>query len=426
MTKEKMPYQQEVEYLYSLQKFGVKLGLSKIFDLLNALGNPHEGQKYIHIGGTNGKGSVAAFIASILKQAGLKVGLYSSPHLVRFTERFRINNEEIPHEKAVALIRQLRNAAIPEDPPTFFEATTAMAMAYFAGEKTDIAIMEVGMGGRLDATNVITPLVSVITNISMEHQLVLGSRLLDIAYEKAGIIKEGVDVVTGATRPAVTGIFQSICREKGSPLWRVGRDVAYRTTASGLHYYGLNHRLNGLQLGLMGKFQARNAVVALAVIERLEQKGLKISSQDIREGLKDTVWPGRMQVVARNPTIVLDGAHNPAAIRALAGSITAGFEYRRLILVIGVMEDKAIRLLLKGIVPVSDHVIYTRPVYPRAASPETLMNEASSLGIPGEVALFLSGALERAMDMADSRDLILVCGSLFTAGEALTFFDQAG
>ena len=408
--------------MYGLQKYGIKFGLSKTSSLLEAFGNPHKGQKYVHIAGTNGKGSVAAFTASILKQAGFRVGLYSSPHLVRFTERFRINDEEISHEKAAALINQLRDAFAPDEPPTFFEATTTMALVYFARENTDIAIMEVGMGGRLDATNVISPLVSVITNISMEHQFFLGSRLLDIAREKAGIIKNGIDVVTGATQPSVISLFKSLSDKKRCPLWRVGKDARYRVTGSGLHYYGPERRLNGLHPGLKGKFQVRNAALAIAVIERLEEKGFKISSRDIREGLEKTVWPGRMQAVAKDPAIILDGAHNPAAIRALTDSIRTGFKYRRLILVIGVMEDKDIGQLLRGIVPLSDYVIYTRPVYSRASSPEVLMAEAASFGKPGEIAPLLTGALDRAREMADPRDLIVVSGSLFTVGEAMTYF----
>ena len=423
MMKEKTPYQEGIEYLYNLQKYGIKFGLSKTSNLMKALGNPHKGRRYIHIAGTNGKGSVAAFVASVLKRPGIKVGLYSSPHLVRFTERFRINGEEISREKAAGLIDELKGAVVPKSPPTFFEATTAMAFLYFARENTDIAIMEVGMGGRLDATNLITPLVSVITNISMEHQFFLGSRLLDIAGEKGGIIKEGVDLVTGATQPSVISLFKSICREKRTPMWRVGKDISYRTTKYGFHYKGIKRRFNRLQLGLKGKFQARNAALALAVVELLEKQGLGISSGGIREGLKNSAWPGRMQVVAENPTVLLDGAHNPAAIRALAGSVRTGFEYRRLVLVIGIMEDKEIRQLLRGIVPIADYVIYTRPVYSRAAGPEILMAEAAHLGKPGEVEPLLTEAIEKAMDMADPGDLIVICGSLFTVGEALTYLD---
>ncbi|MEA2038602.1 MAG: folylpolyglutamate synthase/dihydrofolate synthase family protein [Thermodesulfobacteriota bacterium] len=419
-----IPYQEAVTYLYSLRKFGIKFGLSKISNLLERLGNPHKDQRYVHIAGTNGKGSVAAFIACILEQAGLKVGLYTSPHLIRFTERFRINNKEIAHEEAAEIISDLRHAISPHDPPTFFEAATAMALLYFFRENTDIAIMETGMGGRLDATNVITPLVSVVTNISMEHKFVLGSGLLDIAREKGGIIKEGIDVVTGATQPTVVNLLQSICDSKRACLWRVGKDIRYRTTGSGLHYYGLRRRLNGLQPGLDGRFQVRNSAVALAALEILEGKGIKISSEHIRKGLKNTLWPGRMQVISKDPTIMLDGAHNPAAVRALAYSISTELKYRRLILVIGMMKDKDKGAMLRAIVPFSDYVIYTKPACPRAADPRALMSAASCLRKPGEVVPSLTNALKRSIDMADPRDLIVISGSLFVVGEAMTFFGR--
>jgi len=423
MNKNDASYGKAVGSLYSLQKFGIKFGLSKTDNLLKALGSPHKGQKYIHIGGTNGKGSVASFLCAILKEAGLRVGFYSSPHLVRFTERFRINDEEIRPEKAETLIRELTEVFVPEEPPTFFEATTAMAITYFAREKTDIAVMEVGMGGRLDATNVISPIVSVITNISLEHQFFLGSRLLDIAREKAGIIKDGIDIVTAATQPSVIGLFESIAQEKKAPFWRVGKDTRYRATESGIHFYGQKHRLNGLRLGLKGNFQTRNAALALTALERLEEKGFKISTQDIRRGLEHIPWHGRMQVVRENPTIVLDGAHNPAAALALAKAMKSAFMYRRLILVVGVMADKDMGGILRNLVPISDHVIYTRPVYPRAADPEILAHEAAPINKPGEVVQSLTGALDRARAMAGPQDLILISGSLFMVGEAMTYFD---
>ncbi len=424
MKSKETSYQRATTYLFGLQKYGIKFGLSKTSNLLKAFGDPHKGQRYIHIAGTNGKGSVAAFVASILKEAGLgKVGLYSSPHLVRFTERFRINDREMAPQVAAALIEELREAFSSEEPPTFFEAATAMALLYFAREKTDIAVMEVGMGGRLDATNLITPMVSAVTNISMEHQSYLGPRLLDIAREKAGIVKEGIDVVTGVTQPPVIRLMEARCAEKGARLWRLGSEIHYRATRSGLHYFGTRHRLNRLQLGLKGAFQFRNAAMAVAIVERLEEEGFEISTQDIRRGLSMAVWPGRMQVVAQKPTIILDGGHNPAAIRALADAIRSEFSYRRMILVIGIMADKEIGKMLRAIVPFSDYVIYTKPEYSRAAPPERLMNEGASLGRPGEMIPFLTAALDRAREMADPQDLVVVCGSLFTVGEALTYFD---
>ncbi|MBW2095178.1 MAG: bifunctional folylpolyglutamate synthase/dihydrofolate synthase [Deltaproteobacteria bacterium] len=421
--EERLSYEEAVKYLYSLQKFGIKFGLSKTSNLLNAFGNPHERQNYVHIAGTNGKGSVAAFLASILREAGFRIGVYTSPHLLRFTERFRINGREMSRETAAQLINELRGVVVQEEPPTFFEATTAMALVYFAREKTDLAIMEVGMGGRLDATNIIRPLVSVITNISLEHQDFLGTSIKEIAGEKAGIIKEGVDLVTGARKPRVVKEFRRLCQEKKAPFWRIGEQVRYRLTPSGLHYYGLARRMKGIRLGLKGHFQARNAALALAAGELLERKGFPVSREQVRMGLRNVDWPGRMQVISTNPEILLDGAHNPGAARALASALQEEYRGRRVIMVIGVMDDKDIREILKWIVPLGDHIIYTRPQYYRAAAPERLMAEAASFEVPGEIVPALFPALDRARALAHPSDVIVVCGSLFTVGEALPYFD---
>jgi dihydrofolate synthase/folylpolyglutamate synthase len=421
--KRQISYKEAVQYLYGLQKYGIKFGLSKTSNLLKAFGNPHRGQKYIHIGGSNGKGSVAAMVESVLMKSGLKVGFYSSPHLVRFTERFRINGQEMVPEKAAAIAGELIKIIKPAYPPTFFELTTAMALIHFARENVDIAIMEVGMGGRLDATNVIRPVVSVITNISLEHQFFLGSHLMDIGKEKGGIIKRGVDLVTAATQPLIISLFESMCEAKKASLWRVGRDVRYRSNGSRFSYYGLKRTFKGLELGLKGKFQHRNAALSLAVIEILERKGLEFSSDDMEEGLKETRWPGRMHVVSQAPLIMLDGAHNPQAIRELARSIGNDFRYRRLILVIGVMEDKDVGKILKGILPIANYVFYTRPEYYRSASPERLMKAGSTMRRPGEIAPGIPVALDMAREMAGPTDMILVTGSLFTVGEAMTYFD---
>lgn len=423
MQKGRLTYQGALRYLYGLQKYGIKFGLSKTSNLLKAFGDPHHGQNYVHIGGTNGKGSVAAMVEAILVKAGLKVGFYSSPHLVRFTERFRINGFQVADEKIVSVVEELRDFVDPEDVPTFFEMTTAMALLLFARAQTDIAIMEVGMGGRLDATNIIAPRVSVITNISLEHQAFLGHRLVDIAREKAGIIKRGVDVVTGAHQPSVIRIFESICMEKQAPLWRIGKELRYRSTPLSFNYYGLEHTFKNITLNLKGRIQHRNATLALAAIELLMGKGFQVSPQAIFDGLKNTHWPGRMQVMSERPTIILDGGHNPDAIRKLAGSIRQVFKYKRLILVLGVMEDKDIRGIIKGITPLADRTIFTRPDYYRSAQPEELLKIALLSGMKGDIEPTIPQALERAIAMADPEDLVLVCGSLFTVGEALTSLD---
>jgi dihydrofolate synthase/folylpolyglutamate synthase len=423
MKKSGISYREAIQYLYGLQKYGVKFGLSKTSNLMDKLGNPHHGRTYVHIAGTNGKGSVASMLESILIKSGMKVGFYSSPHLVRFTERFRINQREISQKKVTELTNELRDIINPDHPPTYFEVTTAMALAYFARENTDITIMEVGMGGRLDATNIISPIVSAITNISLEHQFFLGPRIIDIAGEKAGIIKKGVDTITAATQPSVIRLFERICAEKKAPFYRIGKDVRYRSTNSGLNYYGLKHLLRNLKIGLEGKFQIRNAAMAIAITELLEKKGFMINPVNIIEGLKDNSWPGRFHLISSHPLIVLDGAHNPGALRELSESMNSDFSHKRLLLVIGVMEDKDIKNIIGRIASIADYVICTNPVYYRSADPAELMKYVSALSKPGEVIPLVSAAIERAKEMAGPEDLILITGSLFTIGEALTYFD---
>ena len=423
MDNDTPAYLEALDSLYGLQKYGIKFGLSKTSNLLEAFGRPQDGQAYVHIAGTNGKGSVAAFLSSMLMEAGFKVGVYTSPHLVRFTERIRINGVEIPRGRALELMCMVKDAMAASEPPTFFEAVTAMALKYFADERTDVALMEVGMGGRLDATNVISPMVSVITNISKEHEAFLGARLADIAREKAGIIKEDTEVVTAVTQPAVVRVVEEVARKKRAPVIRLGRDVTCRVTGSGMHYRGRNRTLHGLEPGLKGFFQGRNAAVALAALEVLETKGFASSPAHMRAGISKAGWWGRMHLVASNPPVMVDGAHNPGAMKTLAIALKKDFSYRKLILVIGIMADKDIGRMLRLIVPQADYVVYTRPVYDRAADAERLAAEGASLGTPWEVVTPLGEAVDRARAMAGPDDLVVVCGSLFTVGEAVSHLD---
>jgi dihydrofolate synthase/folylpolyglutamate synthase len=417
-------YRESVSWLYGLQKLGIKFGLSKTSNLLKAFGNPHRGQRYIHIAGTNGKGSVGALLESVLIKSGLKVGLFTSPHLVSFTERFRINGERMEKKEAASLIAELKEVIEHREPPTFFELTTAMALIYFCRSNVDIGIMEVGMGGRLDATNVITPMVSVITNIALDHQEFLGNHILDIAKEKGGIIKKGVAVVTGVTQPSIVRLFESRCKQRAAPFWRVGHHVRYRRLPSGLlGYYGLGKKLSNLRIGLDGRFQFRNAALALLTFEILETKGLAIPDEALRSGLADPSWPGRLETVSSDPTIILDGAHNPSAMRSLAYAIKSDFDFRQLILVLGIMGDKDIANVLKEILPLASRVIYTRAAYPRAADPQILMEQGKRFGKTGEVHVTIPAAIDRARNLADKRDLILITGSLYTVGEAKSCLD---
>jgi len=416
-------YESAIRYLYGLQKYGIKFGLSKTENLMAAMGNPHNGEVYIHIAGTNGKGSIAAFLSSILKEAGYRVGLYTSPHLVRFTERFRVNGKEISKKDVVDLVNIFREKIIEDEPPTFFEFTTAMALQYFAQQETDIAIMEVGMGGRLDATNIIMPKITIISNIAMEHQFFLGNTLLQIAREKAGIIKPGVPLITGARRRKVVELFRNTCESKGAPMIRIGEQVRYRYGPSGLNYYGLWHKWKNLKIGLQGRFQARNAATALAAAEQLSQLGFPVADEAFNKGVREACWPGRMHIIGDGPRILLDGAHNPRAMQVLAHTVKTEMEYDRLIVVIGVMEDKDTRSILKQIVSLADHVIYTRPKYSRAAEPSVLYGYGKLEHNSGQIVARLDKAIEKAKAMAGPSDLILICGSLFTVGEALSYLD---
>ena len=413
-------YQRELESLYSLQKFGIKLGLSSTANLLRGLGNPQEDRPCIHIAGTNGKGSVAAFLSSILQRAGYRVGLYTSPHLVRFSERFQINSREIEPEEVIRLVQKVRRVMNADEPPTFFEAVTAMALTYFAEAGTDLDIIETGMGGRLDATNLVQPLVTMITNISLENQDYLGGSLEAIAREKAGIVKPGIPVVSGARQPRVQDLLGAVCRELSAPLYVAGRDFRVRSARTGLHYFGLQQKLNRLRLGLPGPHQAGNAGLALAGIELLAERGLHIGEQAIREGLEQARWPGRMHLLPGRPRILLDGAHNAAAVASLARGLREGFNFSRLLLVIGIMADKDAGKILGQLLPLAEQVIYTRPVYERAMEPARLQEFGRRFGTPGEVIQPLQAALDRAREMARGDDLIVVTGSLFTVGEALS------
>ncbi len=424
MKSKNVSYKASVSWLFGLQKYGIKFGLSKTNNLLKAFGNPHHNQHYIHIAGTNGKGSVGAILESILIEAGLKVGFYTSPHLVSFTERFRINRELITKDQAASLIREIYEVTSQKEPPTFFELTTAMTLIYFFRKDVDVSIIEAGMGGRLDATNVIDPMVSIITNIGLDHQHFLGDTIIDIAKEKGGIIKKGVDLVTAVDQPPVVKLFESLCKKKCAPFWRVGQHARYRRLSSGLlGYYGLHNRFRNLELGLKGRFQDRNAALALLALEILKKKGITVSEEALQRGLANPLWPGRVEEVSSHPTIILDGAHNPSAMRSLAQAIGNDFHFEKLILVLGIMEDKDIQHILAEIVPLAHRVIYTRPAYYRAANPQHIMDVAKEFKKDGEVNFPLSKAIERARDLADTKDLIVITGSLFTVGEAKSYLD---
>jgi dihydrofolate synthase/folylpolyglutamate synthase len=412
-------YRSSIEYLYGLQKYGIKFGLNRTENILARVGNPHLSFRSIHLAGTNGKGSTAAMLSSILTRHGYRTGLYTSPHLVRFTERFRVNDEEAPPEKVLDAFIRMRETWDGSDVPTFFEAVTSMAFLYFAEEKVDWAVIETGMGGRLDATNVIRPEVSVITNVSFDHQAFLGSTLTSIAREKAGIIKSGTPVVTGASQPLVQGVLKAACFRDGSSLYRLGKDFKVRRHGNGtFQYQGMSHRMQGVSLSLVGGHQYNNASVALATLEVLEKEGhLRLDHDVVRDGLQHVRWPARLEVLQQNPLIVLDGAHNPQGAESLREALKQHFSYRNLHLVLGIMADKDIRGMLRRLLPIAETAIFTKPKYHRAANPENLRRWARPFIQKYYVIPDVASAIQQAKSLASPEDLICIAGSLYFAGE---------
>lgn len=424
-----MEYKEAVDYLYNLQRFGIKLGLINTISLLEIVGNPHKRFRSIHIAGTNGKGSTAAMMASILQSSGLKVGLYTSPHLVSFTERIRINNVPISEERVAYITSTLKSKILTHNHPlpTFFEFTTVMAFKYFAEENVDIAVVEVGMGGRLDATNVITPLVSIITNISYDHQEFLGKTLTEIAREKAGIIKKGIPVVMADSFPEVNGIIEERCKNTGSKLYKSGRDFRVeerlqtqdsRLKTQVFDYYGIKKIYQGLEIPLLGAYQIMNASLSIATTEIINNE-IKMEEKAVREGLRDTIWEARLEIIGRNPTILLDGAHNEGAAQYLRKALEKIFlpEHDRLFLIVGLMKDKDIRKFLSVLAPLAWELIVTAPDYERAASTSFLAMEAERYNQRVKAIGKVSDALDYAVSRTCSNDLICITGSLYAVGE---------
>ncbi len=415
---------QATAWVYELQKYGIKFGLSSTLNLLARLGLPWQEGQYIHIAGTNGKGSVAAMLSAIYTQAGYPLGLFTSPHLVHFAERYRLKDRDVTPDRLLKLINRVRAAVDESEPPTFFEFAAAMAFLFFLEEKAVPIILETGMGGRLDATNIVTPRVSVITNISMDHQEFLGDTLLAIAGEKAGIIKAGTPLVTYARQRRVLELFQRRCRELKAPIYVGGVDFHARGSSGGsFSYEGLYQRWPKLTVSLKGRHQYGNAAVALAVVELMSRQGFAVTAADIRAGLTKAHWPGRMEQSAQDPRVWLDGAHNPAAARVLAQRLKQNHRNGNLIMVMGVMADKDVEAILGWLLPLAQTVIFTRPRYFRAAQPEDLARRARPYRVQTLVEPRVSDAVARARELAAPEDRIVITGSLYTVGEAKEYFE---
>ena len=423
-------YQQSLDYLYGLEKYGMIFGLTQVERILDAIGRPHEEIQAIHLGGTNGKGSTAAMMASILQREGYRVGLYTSPHLMRFTERIKINGEEIREEEVASLtgwMRERIEAAGIAGPFTFFDFTTAMALLYFCQKRVDVAVLEVGLGGRLDSTNVVKPLLAIVTKVTKDHEAILGKSILKIVGEKASIIKEGRPFLTAATQPQVLRLFSKVCAEKGTPCFRVGRDFRYaRRDEREFDYKGLHRTLWSVQLNLWGLHQIVNATTALGAMEILEDLGYPVSIDAMVEGLKEVNWPGRLEVISTSPNVVLDGAHNPAGAIALRESLEREFKYRHLILLIGIMKDKDAGSILQTLAPLADHIILSRPHADRASTPASLLTVLGQNGKSAEIVEDLGEAIGKGLSIMDREDLLCITGSLYTVGEARAYLLPGG
>ena len=390
-----MNYRQAVDYLESFQKAGMRLGLERITRLLSLLGDPQDTFRSIHIAGTNGKGSVAAMLSSILNQAGYRVGLYTSPHLADYTERIRMNENDVSMAKFAGAVAKVKKVIdeLPEMHLTEFEVLTAASFLLLSQEKVEIAVIEVGLGGRLDATNVITPILSIITNIDYDHMDVLGDSISKIAREKAGIIKPGVPLVVGGSR--AWRILYNICKDRGSKFIRSSGIKIKKAPLSGVH-------------------QVENTKIAIASVKVLRKLGVKVSSAQLNSGLCRTFWPGRLQIVGKRPPVILDGAHNIAGARVLREYLST-FR-KKITFIIGMQANKDIKNFIKIIKPLANDFVVIRSTNPGAASKKTIADQIRHAGGKPIVAKDLKAAVFAAKKKADP---ICITGSLYLVGDAL-------
>jgi dihydrofolate synthase/folylpolyglutamate synthase len=398
-----------------------------MFQLMEALGDPQKKYPILHIAGTKGKGSTSALAAAALQAGGYRTGLYISPHLQDFVERIQVDRQPVSHEGLVELVEQVKGAVASIPKLTTFEITTALGLLYFAGQKVDAAVIEVGLGGRLDATNVVMPRAAVITSLSYDHMAVLGNTLTAIAGEKAGIIKEGVPVVSSPQKEEALVVLERVAKERRAPFILVGRDVFVDAGEHSLDGQTLRVWTHGqkpieLSLPLLGVHQVVNAATAFAA---LKASGLGLTQSAIRRGFAAVSWPCRFEVVRREPPVVLDSAHNLDSFEKLAQTLEDYFPGRRVTLIFGSSEDKDIAGMIQALKPRLSRVIGTKAVHPRALEPEKVVETATSLEIPAEVAVEVSEALRRALEIsAKDGSIVLSAGSMFVTAEAMTAWQK--
>jgi dihydrofolate synthase/folylpolyglutamate synthase len=432
-----MDYQQAIDYINSYtdyEKIGMPhdpafYDLRRVDELLSILGDPQKKAGSVHITGTNGKGSVAIMIASALTAAGYSTGLYTSPHLHSWRERIRVDGELISEAELAKLVSGLKpyveevNQRATYGELTTFELLTCMAFAYFGQKGVKLQVLEVGMGGKFDATSVITPLVAILTTIGLDHTDVLGDTIAEIAAEKCGIIKHGITVVTSPQPPEAAEVIRQTCAERKAKLVVVGKDVSWQSLGSDLD--GQRFEVKGrrgsykLSIPVLGEHQLINAATAVAALEVLAEKGFELPAESIARGLAKIEWPGRFQVLRRKPPLVVDGAHNIDAARRLKKALKEYFDFDKAILVMGASDDKNIKGVIAELLPLFDRVIVTRSRHPRAMAPEPLVAEFARHGIKARIAADVPAALFQALSLAGKKELVCLAGSLFIVGEAI-------
>ena len=414
-----MTYEEALTYIHSVCWKGSIPGLSRTQELLARMGNPEKKLKFVHIAGTNGKGSTAAMTASILREAGYRTGLYTSPFLFRFNERMAVDGEDIGDEELAEITEFVKpHAEAMAEHPTEFELVTAIAMEYFARRGCDIVSLEVGMGGLLDSTNVIDPPeVAVITNIGLDHTEFLGNTLPEIALTKSGIIKEGCQVVTYRGDEDVERVFETVCREKNA-TWRKpdfdGISLKEHSFAGQVFDYG---PYRNLELPLLGAHQLRNAAVVLTVVEGLRAKGWKISDQNVYDGIRKVKWPCRFELLRRDPVFIVDGGHNPQCLEALAGNVRDYLAGRDITALTGVMADKDYSDMYATMAPLVSRFVTVTPNNPRSLPAEALRDFLKSLGKPAVACESVEAGVFEAMRQAGKDGVVLAFGSLYMAGD---------
>ncbi len=426
-----MNYTETLKYIFDLEHFGIKLGLDNIQDLLDGLGRPERNFPAIHVAGTNGKGSTCAYLTAILMAAGYKVGTYTSPHLVDYRERVTINDRLMPEADLVRWMERLR-ADVDRLRATYFEATTAVAFGYFAEQKVDIAVVEVGLGGRLDATNVITPKVAIITDIDLDHTRVLGDTLEKIAAEKAGIIKPNVPIVASSLTPSVQQVFRDVAAEKGAPLHLLAEqcqiyNVQLNSFGTLFDAYLNSDGFFDLTAGLIGSYQPRNAMTAFRAAQLLNEQGFAVTEAHIRHGLAHARWPARFQIIAHKPTIIIDGGHNPAGAKGFQQTFAQVFPDQKLTLIFSALDKKEPLEMLGYLAPLAEKIILTKMnTYRGGIDPYALRQQLPPDFLPPvEILPSVPAAIEHALAISPPTAIIGIVGSLYLAGEALQYF-QAG